>query len=122
MDCNFPQHHGKDGGGGGGIAGALIVILAAIVGVVITPLLHILGMIIEVGVPVVALGGAAMLVLVARHRVRHREVGTSPLAAVLSPARPRRQALPEGRGRGLYPPHITADDIADALIRRHQGR
>src|SRR5262245_6807644 len=122
MPCDFPEHHG---GGGGGFLPALVVLLAALAAVaVVGPLLHILAIIVHVVLiagACAAAGAGAVLALGARRRVRRRPVGTSPLAAALGHDRVRRQALPRARrAHELYPPHITADDIADALIRRHQ--
>jgi len=121
MPCDFPEHHG----GGGGFLPALVVILAALVAVaVVGPLLHLLAVVVHVlliALALVAIGAGAVMALTVRRRVRRRAVGVSPLAAALGRDRVYRQALPRGRMRHeLYPPNITADDIADALIRRHQ--
>jgi hypothetical protein len=115
MGCEFPEHHGSSGGG---IAGALVVILAAIVGVAIVPLIHIITMILAAVLGAAALGAGVWAGLAIRSRVRHREAGTSPVAGALT-RRPRRpQALPQGQEQGV---HLHLHGVSPEALRHILG-
>jgi|SRR4249920_267845 len=118
MECKFPQHHGSDGGGSG-IAGALIVLLSAVVGVAIMPFLGLIAHIILIALAAAVAAAVAAVYLTVRRRVQHREVGTSPLAAALTPARPRRQALPEAQEGGT---HLHLHGVTPDVLRHVLGQ
>ena len=115
--CKFPEHHG--GAGFDVVPIAIVVGLVALGATAITAIIHVLTMILTF----VALGAAVTAALGIPLWLHRRHVARE-LAVQYRPQMgpPRRTGLPREQRQAIGQQVIpTADEIADALIRRYQG-
>lgn len=111
--CQFPEHHGSGGPSIGPVA--IVVGLVVLGASAITAIIHVIALVVTFvvlgAVVTLAVGGPLWL----HHRMARRQLQTQYQPQMQAPRW--QQQLGQAPGHALP----TADDIADAIIRRYQG-